>query len=229
MQLAIKLLAILLLLLLLPIFIFISLIVFIETKKNPIFIQERGLTLDKCRFKIYKFRTIKETNVPLTYSSNKILAHPESAGTLTFIGKFLRISGLDELPQLLNIIKGEMNFIGPRPLMISDLEQIKKFYPELYSQREKIKSKPGLTGLWQISKDPNYSVKFLIEKDIEYQKNKSFLLDLSILLSTIKLTVLLKHKDSLLENNSSLKVFYLINFSLQLIYIWLLFLIINKL
>lgn len=230
-----RLLALLLFIALLPLFIIISIIIFIETKKSPIFIQERGLTLDKCRFKIYKFRTIKETNVPLTYSPNKILTHPESAGALTFIGKFLRTSGLDELPQLLNIIKGDMNFIGPRPLMISDLEQIKNYYPQLYALREKIceascgNTKPGLTGLWQISKDPDYSVEFLIEKDIEYEKNKSPLLNLYILFVTLKLAVLLKHKDSLLENNTSLKVFYLINFTLSFIWVLIVLLIVNKL
>ena len=186
---------ILLLLLFIPL-LFLSLIIFIQTKQNPIFIQERGLSLNKNRFKIYKLRTLKnnlseDNNIPfnLNRTFKQSFIYP--------FGIFLRKTGIDELPQLVNILKGEMSFVGPRPLDIQDLENIKKLFPELYKKREKFNLKPGLTGYWQINKDTTGSINCLLELDEYYFLHRSFSFDIKMIFISLLLAVRGKHKDSI--------------------------------
>jgi undecaprenyl phosphate N,N'-diacetylbacillosamine 1-phosphate transferase len=207
-----------------PLFIVIALFVFFDTKKFPIFTQERALALNKKRIKIYKFRTFKENKLSYNYNSQKILSHPELSKFVTKTGKVLRTMGLDELPQLFNVLKGEMSLIGPRPLIIEDLQNIKLYYPELHKEREKIELMPGITGLWQISKDGNFSVECLISKDQEYEKNISLLNDIKILMKTFKIALCMQHKDSLKTEVMGYSMVYLVNL---LFNIFLLFIIIH--
>lgn len=143
---------------------------------------------------------------------------------ITKTGKFLRLTGLDEIPQLLNVLKGEMSLVGPRPLIIRDLEQIEFYYPELYQKRENINIKPGVTGLWQVTKDDNFSVEYLIKKDLQYQSNLSFINDLKILLKTLKISILMQHKDSLKISKENYYLVWVFNFVVNL-YIFLLIVI----
>ncbi|MCR4417170.1 MAG: sugar transferase [Ignavibacteria bacterium] len=217
-----------LILLLFPLLILISFLIYFETHKFPIIIQERAIALNKKRIRIFKFRTFKENQIPLFYSSQNILSHPELFKYVTITGMFLRLTGLDELPQLLNVIKGEMSLIGPRPLIIEDLRHIKIYYPDLYKEREKIEVKPGITGLWQISKDDDFSVEYLIKKDTEYQSNLSFINDVKILLNTLKVAVLMKHKDSLKVSKESYYLIWLFNFVVNLYILLLMVIFLNK-
>lgn len=219
-----KILSLIILILLLPLVILISLLIFIETKKNPIISQERALSLNKKKIKIYKFRTFLENETPNIYNSANILSHPELSHLITKTGKFLRLTGLDEIPQLLNVLKGEMSLVGPRPLIIRDLEQIEFYYPELYQKRENINIKPGVTGLWQVTKDDNFSVEYLIKKDLQYQSNLSFINDLKILLKTLKISILMQHKDSLKISKENYYLVWVFNFVVNL-YIFLLIVI----
>jgi O-antigen biosynthesis protein WbqP len=216
-----KILALILGILFLPIVFIISFLIFFETKKNPIISQERGIALNKKRIKIYKFRTFQENKILNIYNSANILSHPELSHLITRTGKILRLTGLDEIPQLWNVLKGEMSLVGPRPLIIRDLEQIKFYYPELYQRRENINVKPGITGLWQVSKDDNFSVEYLVNKDIEYQLNLSFINDLKILLKTLKVSILMQHKDSLKVSKENFYLVWFFNFVFNL-YIFLL-------
>jgi len=191
-----------LIVLLSPILILIAILVFIDTKKSPIFIQKRSLSLYSKKFYIYKFRTLKEETKPL-FSGLKILFKPHLEDKISPLGKFLRKTGLDELPQLLNIIKGEMSIVGPRPLSLEDLEEIAKRNPEYHLRRSLIKSKPGLTGLWQTTKNSDSEIDYLIFIDEYYEKEKGFLLDSYIILNTIKVLIFAKHRDSILSNEGS--------------------------
>jgi len=193
-----KIIAAILLLLLCPVLLIISLIIFIQIGENPIFIQERGLTLSKYRFKIYKFRTMTGTVLPESFN-NTLRRISEKESVFSF-GKFLRKTGLDELPQLINIIKGEMNFVGPRPLDLIDLRNIKNHSYEQYLEREKLELLPGVTGFWQVYKNAERSIKNLIDLDKYYFENKSLKLNLKIIYNSVVLMLKAKHKDSVLQS-----------------------------
>jgi undecaprenyl phosphate N,N'-diacetylbacillosamine 1-phosphate transferase len=147
----------------------------------PIFKQKRPGLNGKI-FTLYKFKTLYDapTDIPERKRQNKV-------------GTFLRKTGLDELLQLFNILKNNMSFIGPRPLLMEYLAK--------YSKHEKKRHlvKPGITGLAQVNPDPSgvKSWKKSIKLDIYYVKNLSFLLDIKILFKTIELIVFKKkqYKD----------------------------------
>lgn len=169
-----------------PLLVFLTILSFLDTGKFPIFIQERGLTLNKYRFKIFKFRTIKDFPTKILINSNSNLKRRELLESISSFGRFLRKSGLDELPQLFNIFLGQMNFFGPRSLSIDDLKMIKTNFPELYERREKLNSKPGLLGLWQVRKDFECSVHHLVRLDEEFDQGKSIALILKIFLKLLR-------------------------------------------
>ena len=144
----------------------------------PIFRQKRPGSNSKV-FTLYKFKTLYEisNNTSQKKKQNKI-------------GNFLRKTGLDELPQLFNVLKNDMSLVGPRPLLV---EYLKK-----YSSYEKKRHlvKPGITGLAQVNPDPS-GVKLWkksIKLDIHYVNNVSFFLDIQILLKTVGL-ILFKKKQ----------------------------------
>ncbi len=110
-------------------------------------------------------------------------------------GGFLRSCGLDELPQLLNVLRGEMSLVGPRPCLPYEFEEYN------FWQRERIKIAPGLTGLWQVSGKNRTTFKEMVRLDIEYGTRRSLLLDLEIIFKTIPALVIQmfdarKHKNS---------------------------------
>lgn len=202
-----KFLALLLLIILFPLLFLLLIISYLDTKKFPIFIQERGLSLTKYRFKLIKLRTIRESqNLENEQINSSILKKSQYYNNVSEVGKFLRKTGLDELPQLLNILLGDMRFIGPRALSIDDLEKIKANYPEYYKRRNELISKPGILGLWQVNKDFECSIEKLIELDEEYEKNKSLLMNVKILIKALEIILLGYHIDSIV-NGKGLKVY----------------------
>jgi len=202
-----RLIALILIIALSPLLIFIAFLSFFDTGKNPIFIQERGLTLQKYRFKLFKFRTIKSSASEEYISNNpQILKKTFLYSKISTPGKYLRKTGLDELPQLFNILFGQMNFIGPRALSIEDLTRIKSEYPELYERRNQIKTKPGIIGLWQVNKDISCSIPHLIKLDEEYERHKSFLMDLKILFRAVEIILFGYHIDTIV-NGEKIKIY----------------------
>ena len=115
----------------------------------------------------------------------------------------LRKTGLDELPQLINVLKGDMSFVGPRPFSLSDLEIIKNEYPEIYNERVSFNTKPGITGLWQIEGNREEGIRNLIFLEKEYESKKSFLYDLSLVVKTIPVVFLANHSDAYIGGNFS--------------------------
>ena len=112
---------------------------------------------------------------------------------------WLRKTGLDEITQLINVLKGEMSLVGPRPLTISDLEIMKKYEPEIHKRRQQLQSKPGITGYWQIFGDRNKGLENLLLLDEFYESKKSLLFDLKLIMSTIVLVMTAKHSDSIID------------------------------
>lgn len=193
-----------------PLQIIIAVLLLLELKEFPFFFQERGLTLNKFRFTILKFRTIRSTksrNEKHIYSRD-IFLMPSLAVSLTPFAKLLRKTGLDELPQIYNVLLGQMSFVGPRPLMIQDLEIMKKEFPKRYKMREIIKSKPGITGVWQTIGDRTLGVENLIGLDLFYEEKKSSGLDAQILLSTIPFVLFAKNSDAIIPRVDFISKFF---------------------
>jgi lipopolysaccharide/colanic/teichoic acid biosynthesis glycosyltransferase len=171
-----------LLIILCPLFIVVACLVK-ATSSGPIIFTQKRVGLNGKLFDIYKFRTM------FTYAP-RYGYHPTHKydPRVTFIGRWLRRSSIDELPQLLNIIKGDMSFVGPRPEM--------PFIVEKYNeeQRKRLTVTPGLTGPWQISPDRAFPIHENIHHDLSYIQNRSLLFDTKIMISTPLALVFAKAK-----------------------------------
>jgi len=158
---------------LLPIFAIIAIAIKLSSKGPAIFRQERVGKNGKS-FIFYKFRTMKLEADPFGPS-------PKAADDLrlTKVGKLLREYSLDELPQLFNVLKGDMSIVGPRPLYISQMAEWDE------RQKKRLLVKPGLTGLAQISGRGELTREEKLELDVKYVETAGFWLDLKIILTTI--------------------------------------------
>ena len=140
---------------------------------SPVFFHQDRPGLNEKIFRLYKFRTMTDERD----ADGKLLPDVER---LTGFGKFLRKTSLDELPELWNIFKGDMSLIGPRPLLIE--------YLPWYTEEERLRHtvRPGLTGLAQVSGRNflNWDARF--QKDVEYVKNLTFLMDAKVIFLTVK-------------------------------------------
>ena len=163
----------------------VAILIKIEDGSPAIFKQER-MGKDLKPFNIYKFRTMKTEREVL----NSEMTHEEMT---TKIGKILRATSIDELPQLINILKGEMTFIGPRPWIVE--------YYEWFTDEQKRRSNvtPGITGLAQIKGRNGISIFKKIDYDIEYVDNMSLLLDIKIFFGSI-IAVFKKTNAEISEN-----------------------------
>lgn len=160
------------LLVLSPIFIIITLLLLIANNGKPFFLQKRP-GRNEVIFSIIKFKSMNDR----TDEHGNLLSNRER---LTPIGHFIRKTSLDEIPQLINVFKGDMSLIGPRPLLIRYLP----FYSEEERMRHSIR--PGITGLAQISGRNLLDWDERLALDVKYTKNISLALDIEIFLKTIK-------------------------------------------
>ncbi len=159
------------LILLTPLFLLISLIIYFKLGYPVLFTQKRP-GLDGTLFRIYKFRTMVDD-----YDSDgKLLPDSER---LTPLGRFLRKTSLDELPELLNVFKGEMSLVGPRPLLMQYLDR----YTSEQARRHEVK--PGITGWAQVNGRNAITWEEKFRLDVWYVDNQSFWLDLKIIILTI--------------------------------------------
>ena len=166
-----KIFALSLLIILLPFLVVICFILTIHHSGNPLFVQTR-VGLNEEFFKIIKFRTMNTKR-----DRNGILL--DDSLRITKIGKILRKFSIDELPQIFNVLFGNMSFVGPRPLLPEYLSLYNK------NQKKRHNVKPGITGLAQIMGRNNISWKQKLEFDIEYVRKQNFFLDVNIILKSI--------------------------------------------
>jgi exopolysaccharide biosynthesis polyprenyl glycosylphosphotransferase len=176
----------LLLLGLAPLFLLLALLIKVGSPKGPVFFVQKRVGYNRRHFKMLKFRTM----VPDAERLQPSLEHLNEAQgpvfkikndpRITPIGRILRKTSLDELPQLFNVIKGDMSLVGPRPLPLRDVEK----FEEAWLKR-RFSVKPGMTCLWQISERSNATFDKWIAQDLAYIDNWSFYLDLMILCKTI--------------------------------------------
>ena len=166
-------LALILLVLFSPILLFVSIAILIEDG-YPVFFTQKRVGINYTFFKIYKFRSMKK-NTPNV--ATHLLENPDQY--LLKIGKFIRKTSLDELPNLINIIKGEMVFVGPRPALYNQNDLMNFRVATGVS-----KLKPGITGWAQINGRDEISVAQKVQLEQEYLYKKSFLFDIEILIKT---------------------------------------------
>lgn len=160
-----------------PIFLLIVIMIKI-TMPGPIFFHQTRVGKDGRLFDILKFRSMKvDKEAEETFDFSK------DEERITWFGKFLRRSKLDEMPQLLNVFKGDMSLVGPRPTI---KEQVDEYTPR---QRGRLLVRPGMTGLAQINGNTALSWDDRIEYDLEYVHRFSLLLDVQILLKTILVVI----------------------------------------
>ena len=171
----------------LPLFIIIALLIKLSSR-GPIFFIQKRIGKNNIPFRCIKFRTMypeakdimenilmKDKNLKKEFEeTHKLKNDPR----ITTIGKLLRKTSLDELPQFINVLKGEMSIIGPRPIVKEEKRKYGKYLKKV------LLIKPGITGLWQVSGRNNLTYKRRVSLDINYVENYSLLMDLRILFRT---------------------------------------------
>lgn len=170
-----------------PVFLGIALAMKINEPKGSVFFNHCRYGLNGKKFKMYKFRSMCVDAERMLMDNKKLFEEYKKNGykfpdgkdpRVTKIGKFLRKTSLDELPQLMNVLTGDMSLVGPRPIIEKELF-------EYGDRKEKFLSvKPGITGLWQTSGRSAVGYPERCDLELSYVKNASFLLDMKIILCT---------------------------------------------
>lgn len=167
-----------------PILLIISILIKLESKGDLIFSQER-IGKDEKSFKMYKFRSMVQNAEEL---KKKLETQNEMSGPMfkmkedprvTRVGKFIRRTSIDELPQLINVLKGEMSLVGPRPSLP---KEVKEFEPWMLKRLE---VKPGLTCIWQVSGRNNIDFEDWMKLDIKYVDERGTLYDIKLIFKTV--------------------------------------------
>ncbi len=168
-----------------PLLVIISLAIGIESPGNPFFCQTR-VGLHGRRFNFYKFRSMRVQNDPQYVDISKLKSDRDGVCNkffddprVTLIGRYIRKYSIDELPQLFNVLKGDMLLIGPRPALTQETNQYSM------NARQRLQTLPGLTGLWQVSGRADTTFEEQLVLDIRYVREQSWLQDIKILLATI--------------------------------------------
>lgn len=177
-----------------PIMIIVFILIILEDSKGSVIFKQNRIGKDNKYFSVYKFRTM----ITETHKNGRILYDNER---MLKCGKYIRKYSLDELPQIFNVIKGEMSFIGPRPLPVK--------YFEYLTNEELLRHKvrPGISGLSQVSGRNYLSWDEKFKMDIKYIKDISFLLDARIFLLTLK-NIFLKQEVGILGSDNVVKSLY---------------------
>mgnify|MGYP003775578825 CR=1 FL=1 len=184
-----------LIILTLPIYIVIGLFYMNGENKGPIFFKQVRIGKNGNKFRIYKFRSMvvnaeeklkSDEILYQKYLDNSYKLEPEEDPRITRVGRFLRASSIDEIPQLINVLKGEMSLVGPRPIVEEELVE----YGERTS--EFLSVKPGITGYWQVSGRSDIDYPERVDVELYYVNKASFLFDIKILLKTVSIVLLRK-------------------------------------
>jgi lipopolysaccharide/colanic/teichoic acid biosynthesis glycosyltransferase len=181
-------------LILIPIFFIIAILIKVEDREGAVFFKQLRVGKDGNTFFMYKFRSMVWNAEELL---ENLLEHNEASGPLfkmkedpriTRLGKFLRRTSLDELPQLFNVLKGEMSLVGPRPALPREVKEYNEY------EYLRLKALPGLTCLWQINGRSALGFTDQVKLDLEYINKRTLLLDLKIIFKTF--FVLFGSKDA---------------------------------
>lgn len=168
-----------------PVFLIVSILIKLENPKGKVFFIQHRNGLNGRIFKMYKFRSmvenaeaqlddLKDKN-EMSGPAFKMKDDPR----ITRIGKFIRITSIDELPQLFNVLKGEMSLVGPRPPIPTEVECYNQY------QMQRLMVKPGLTCYWQVGGRNDISFDEWVDLDIKYIKERNLLIDIKLILKTV--------------------------------------------
>ena len=172
------------LMLLSPIILIVAILIKLESRGPVVFSQKR-IGLDGKKFKMYKFRSMVENAEEL---KEKLQKQNEMSGPMfkmkndprvTKVGKFIRKTSIDELPQLINVLKGDMSLVGPRPSLPKEVEKFETW------MLKRLEVKPGLTCYWQVSGRNNIDFEDWMKLDIKYVNERSFWLDIKLIFKTV--------------------------------------------
>ncbi len=172
-------------LLLFPLLVIVTLLIKIEDPKGSIFFKQKRIGKDERIFYMYKFRSMVSNAEDLL---GDLLEKNETTGAMfkmkndprvTKIGRFIRKTSIDELPQLWNVLKGEMSLVGPRPPLPREVSDYTDY------EKQRLLVTPGCTGLWQVSGRSNIGFKEMVELDLEYIADRSISRDIAIIIRTI--------------------------------------------
>ena len=168
-----------------PLFLIVAILIKLEDPKGKVFFaQERNGRYPKT-FKMYKFRSMVHNAEELL---KDLMDRNEQTGPvfkinddprITKVGKFIRKTSIDELPQLFNVLKGDMSLVGPRPPIPHEVDQYNSY------QMQRLAVKPGLTCIWQLSGRNNIGFDEWVEMDIEYIKTRNLWLDIKLIFKTV--------------------------------------------
>lgn len=173
------------LIVLLPLFLIVAIAIKIEDPRGPIFYSQIRLGKKQAPFKMYKFRSMvvdADKHLKDLLNKNEVdgaMFKMKDDPRITRIGHFIRKYSIDELPQLLNVLLGNMSLVGPRPPLPREVQE----YTEYDKQRLEVK--PGCTGLWQISGRNNVGFHEMVELDLKYINKRGFMFDLYVLFKTV--------------------------------------------
>ncbi|WP_050183312.1 sugar transferase [Domibacillus robiginosus] len=183
------------LLLMAPLFLVMNIFYLYGDSKGPVFFNQSRIGKNGEVFQIYKFRSMAvnaeeklkaDPQLYQKYIENNYKLEPHEDPRITRLGRFLRKTSLDEIPQLINVIKGEMSLVGPRPVVTEELQEYGSKTNEFLSV------KPGLTGYWQVSGRSDVGYPERVDLELYYVYNQSLLLDIKIILKTIWMVLLKK-------------------------------------
>ncbi|QNQ80532.1 sugar transferase [Lactobacillus sp. PV034] len=152
---------------------------------GPVFYNQARVGKDGKLFKMYKFRSMipnADKMVKQLEDQNEVdgaMFKIKDDPRITKIGKFIRKHSLDELPQLVNVFKGDMSLVGPRPPLPSEVEQYTDY------DKQRLKVTPGCTGLWQVTKRNDANFDEMVELDLDYINNSGFFYDMGIIFKTV--------------------------------------------
>lgn len=177
-----------------PIFLIVAILIKLEDPKGPTFFKQVRVGKNEKEFGMYKFRSM------VTDAEERLrdlLEHNEVSGAMfkmkddprvTKIGKFIRKTSIDELPQLLNVLKGDMSLVGPRPPLPREVKEYTAY------DKQRLLVTPGCTGLWQVTERNSVGFKEMVELDLTYIQHRSLWFDVKLMFKTV--LVLFGSKDA---------------------------------
>lgn len=180
---------------LLPLFLIVAILIKKEDRHGPIFFKQERIGKNGKIFYMYKFRSMvsnAESLLETLLHLNEVegaMFKIKSDPRITNIGKLIRATSIDELPQLWNVLKGEMSLVGPRPPLAREVEMYTDY------EKQRLIVVPGCTGLWQATERNNVGFKEMVELDLKYIKEKSLYFDIKIIIMTV-FSLVIKRKSA---------------------------------